>query len=1314
MNKNIFIILLLSFFTQFIYSQEICDNGIDDDSDGLVDMNDTVDCFCINVPVTVPSLIPNPSFEDTICCPISFSQMNCTQGWTQASTATPDYLNTCGVVFNAATSAGLVPFPDGNGIVGEIFAPTWQEYIGYCLPSPLLAGTPYTIQMSIVSTPIDGYGEVCNGGVINYTPIDIVIYGAANCSSLPFAGVECPPSPWYVMGTATYTPVDSWGTISISFTPTANVEAIIFGAPCTLPPSYTYGPCYPYFYYDNFILNQSSAFGLHISQTGGFCTNDLVLTVMLPDTGTVQWYYQGVAIVGQTGTTLNVTANGYSPGDYQAVFTNISGDCTIATFTVDPPVYPVITISNDTTICNEDSVLISAGGGTNFTWNNGVGIGNSQIVSPASTTTYYVTLTDNNNCTDSDSITVTVYPIPTSTFTTTPICENDTTLITYIGNAGPGATYNWSFPSGTPSVGSGIGPFNTVWNIAGTYPLSLSVVENGCSSIYQVNFEVMPQGTLNCCAIPITNAGTDFSVCDTNFNLQALPDIGLGTWTCSSSGVDIIDIHNPVTAVNISGGYGAYIFTWTENSGNGCENNDQVIVSVVPNPYIGVDTVIDAICYSSCTGSAVVFGIGGTAPYSYFWSASAGSVNDSVASSLCAGYHYVTITDDNGCYASESITISEPSELNIFITGIIDNNCYGMNTGEINIYAIGGTLPYNYIWSNGATTPNNSGLIAGNYSVSVIDANGCSEFINNISVGQANQLQVYINTTNAACNQSDGSATAIVGGGIPPYSYLWSNMTSLNPVTNIPAGYYSLIVIDGNGCMMTEYFSISNSGGFTLSANITDAVCFGDNSGAIDMNLSGGTAPFSISWSTGANTEDLTNLVAGAYDVIVTDFNNCMKMETFIVDEGAELVFTSSIINPTCSQSDGSISLIPSGGLSPYAFEWSNGANTSDITGLTAGNYLITITDANGCFTNDIIGLSNSGGPTITIDSLISAPCGGSGFAYISVAGGTLPYAFEWSDATTNEDLQNVSPGVYYVTVSDFGGCITVQNIEIPSIQLPIQPICVVTVDTMLSRNLVVWEKISASGVDYYKIYRETSIPDQYLHVGSVDYDDMSEYLDFAANPFVRSFRYKISSVDMCGNESSLSDYHKTLHLTINQGTGTTYNLIWDDYEGFPYYTFYIMRYLPASGWITLDSLPKTLHSYTDIPPSNGGLKYLVRINTNTPCVPTSSIKATGGPYDFSYSNFVNPDLSYIINLLNSKEKIEIYPNPMTVSSTIYFENVIGIEKIIITDISGKIIRIYKNIDDTQLIINKGNLSPGMYFIEARGEKLFKAKLIVE
>jgi gliding motility-associated-like protein len=307
------LLFLLLFFSGICYAQEICDNGIDDDGDGFTDLNDS-DCKCGNQ-TPVPSIIPNASFENYNVCPSGPSQLNYCTGWVQATTATTDYYNTCGMITEAvrALSGTLMPFPDGDGISGAIFKPDWNEYLGSCLISPMLKDTTYQITCNIASVPITDYGETCNNNIIDYDPVSITIYGTQNCVFLPLQTVISPDrasEEWVELGKAIYIPQLRWGQFTITFTPATDIAAIMIGAPPTLPPSYAASSCHPYFLFDNLTLNQTSNFDVNINATGDYCNGDLTLTadlsVTVSNDAAYQWYNEGVAISGATQNSFTI------------------------------------------------------------------------------------------------------------------------------------------------------------------------------------------------------------------------------------------------------------------------------------------------------------------------------------------------------------------------------------------------------------------------------------------------------------------------------------------------------------------------------------------------------------------------------------------------------------------------------------------------------------------------------------------------------------------------------------------------------------------------------------------------------------------------------------------------------------------------------------------------------------------------------------------------------------------------------------------------------------------------------------------------
>ncbi|MFB9076886.1 T9SS type B sorting domain-containing protein [Flavobacterium procerum] len=330
--KLLFLFLL---FSVICYSQENCNNGIDDDGDGLIDLNDS-DCACNQSAIN--SIIPNPSFETKTGCPKSFSELYHATPWIQATSATTDYHNKCGFVAKGITELGLDTFPDGDGIASALFIQDWKEYLGATLLSPLKAETSYQLTFNVAAYFENGSGEFTGKDISLLEPVDITIYGCANGQNLPLNTYNSPDTAdptWVEIGKATYTPLSKWGELTITFKTNFDVNAIMLGAPKVLPASYlvrTNGN--PYFLFDNLLLNTSAAFGVNISQQGFFCEENLVLkaeiTKPLSSEKTFQWYQNGIAIVGATDETYKVPSFVTSLGQYSVKVTD-KGSCFVST-----------------------------------------------------------------------------------------------------------------------------------------------------------------------------------------------------------------------------------------------------------------------------------------------------------------------------------------------------------------------------------------------------------------------------------------------------------------------------------------------------------------------------------------------------------------------------------------------------------------------------------------------------------------------------------------------------------------------------------------------------------------------------------------------------------------------------------------------------------------------------------------------------------------------------------------------------------------------------------------------------------------------
>ncbi len=284
----------------------------------------------------------------------------------------------------------------------------------------------------------------------------------------------------------------------------------------------------------------------------------------------------------------------------------------------------------------------------------------------------------------------------------------------------------------------------------------------------------------------------------------------------------------------------------------------------------------------------------------------------------------------------------------------------------------------------------------------------------------------------------------------------------------------------------------------------------------------------------------------------------------------------------------------------------------------------------------------------------------------------------------------------------------------------PVTPeICIVTVDTTNGKNLIVWEKTPDVGIASYNIYRETTTADIYGLIGNVLYDSLSIFTDTASVPEQQSYRYKISAVDICGNESDTSAYHQTLHLSVTLGVPPDkYQLDWQDhYQGFIFYTYYIYRGLSPYNLQLINSISTSLTSYTDLDPIPDTVNYyrVAAVKPDT-CDPTGTAKTQSGPYSQSLSNIDEAGVAPgIAEITSYNGELNIFPNPFTSKTTIEFSNPNNESyKLIITDVTGKVMKVVENIQTSKVEIEKGNLSSGFYLIELRGERIYRGRVVIE
>ncbi len=728
---------------------------------------------------------------------------------------------------------------------------------------------------------------------------------------------------------------------------------------------------------------------------------------------------------------------GLSAGVYYVDVTDANG-CTIpqASFTITEPAGLTVVTDADSIRCSGGfsataSVVSVTGGMAPYTylWSNGatgmstgVNVDGNPLFAGAYTVDVYDAI---GVC--ATTVTVNVYelmPVGGTAVISDILCAGDcsTSLIDFTPTGGtPPYTYYWS-------PGTVHNPSNIVSTVqdpaelcAGAYTVRIND-KYGCEG-----FETFTIGT----ATPLDVSHTQTNVLCNGFTTGAI-DISVSGGTPSysyawSTGGTVS------TSQDVSGLAAGY-YSVTVTDANGCTTGASFLITEPFSLYASVIGFTHVSCNGGSDGTAGIYVVGGTLPYSYEWS-NGSQVQD--PTNLMAGVNSVTVTDNNGCQVFLSVTITEPTLLVSGVDSITNIGCNGFTTGAINISVSGGTPSYSYAWSTGGTVVSTSqdltGASAGVYGVAITDANGCMNEINGLTITEPTAVTAAVSGVNVNCfGDATGSVSVVAAGGTAPYSYLWNTGATTMTIDNlVSGGSYYAVVTDDNGCMLTSNTVTVAGPASPLSASLVSVqdiyTCFGDNSGYIDISVTGGTQPYSFSWSNGSTVQNPQDLFAGGYQVTVSDANGCTTfIKGLVVDQPSQLLATvAKATDVDCNgATTGSIDLAPSGGTAPYTYNWSNGANTQDLSNLGAGTYMVTVTDANGCEVTNTVVITEPGVLAITIDATTNVSCnsGSDGTIMSTITGGTMPYTIDWSDGVSGiEDRTGLSAGTYIVDVTD--GC---------------------------------------------------------------------------------------------------------------------------------------------------------------------------------------------------------------------------------------------------------------------------------------------------
>lgn len=687
-----------------------------------------------------------------------------------------------------------------------------------------------------------------------------------------------------------------------------------------------------------------------------------------------------------------------------------------------------INATNDTTVCSGDTLQLNAGATANATpityqWSPGTAVScdtcATPVTVPTSATTYYVTATDANGCSASDTVVIGTSNPTLSASVQDVICYNDSTGSIAVNSSGGITPYTYSWNT-TPAKTT-----STISNLtAGNYIVT-ALDSIGCDVLD--TFTVHQPNTYTS-SISTTDAACNSSSTGT---ASVLPQGGTTPYTYSWN---TTPAQTNATATGLAAGN--YIVTITDS--NGCKIFDTTTIAQPDSVVASITNTTPVSCNGGNNGAATATATGGHAPYSYSWNTTP-TQTTATATGLSSGTYIVTVTDSSGCSDTTAVIITQPSPLNVYISAYSNVACNGNNDGTATVTVTGGKNPYQYSWSTSPTQTTNTAtsLGAGTYTVLVTDTNSCTDSAT-VNISEPTTLVAALSSsTNVSCyGDSNGAATINVTGGTTPYTYSWNTTPTQTTasISGVTAGSYAVVVTDSNGCKDTVTTTISQPS--LLSASITattDISCNGGNNGAATVTATGGTTPYTYSWATTPTQTNAsaTNLSAGSYPVTITDTNGCIAKDTAIIAEPNILdANISASNNISCNGgNNGAATVSINGGTAPYTYSW----NTIPIqtgttaTGLTAGIYIVTVTDNNNCADTAMITITEPAALNLSIAGTTNILCNGgsNGTATTSVSGGTTPYTYSWNSVPTQTgaNATGLGAGTYTVIVTDSNAC---------------------------------------------------------------------------------------------------------------------------------------------------------------------------------------------------------------------------------------------------------------------------------------------------
>jgi gliding motility-associated-like protein len=716
--------------------------------------------------------------------------------------------------------------------------------------------------------------------------------------------------------------------------------------------------------------------------------------------------------------------NGLAPGAY-SVSVRDANNCTLLqTLTITQPAPLAITFTTIPNSCTGTvgSVTIGVSGGTTAYTYSVDGTATSYSATNLSSGTHNALVRDANGCTISSTFSIGLITGPTgaNVAVSNAPCGNNNSSATVTAVSGGTPAYMYSFNGGA---------FSSITS-AGNLPAGGHnvIVRDANTCTVQVFFVVSNTSSQQFAITGITNVD-----CFGGSNGSFTATSNAGSYTVIPGGyVNTTGIFSGLTAGN---------YTVMIQHAAGCV---ATVTVAVPQPATPVTLTLSSSgsvnCFGGNNGNIVANSSGGISPYQY--SINGGAFQSSASfTNLTAGVYNITVKDAYGCTLTKTVSITQPAPLNLS-TSSSNAKCTAAN-GAAFVMVNGGTPAYTYSWSGGGgSAALTTSLAAGVYTVFVTDSKGCTQSANATINSTPGGSALITASNNITCfGMNNGSMTSGTTGSMTaPLTYSWSNGQTTQTAVNLSPGNYSVVVTDAHGCIGSAFGTISQPAILNFAVSTSSTSCFNGNNGSASANyISGGTLPLTYLWSPGSGTtSSISNLQQGVYSCTITDSKGCTGVQTGTITQPSSVTLTSTVTTANCGASNGSATVTASGGISPYNFTWSNATNGPVLSGVSAGNFSVSVVDANNCTYTTSVVLANAATPIIGISNQVNVSCNGgnNGAATATISNAAPPFSFQWSNGQTGSNASNLMAGVHTVTLTDKNGCAvsTTVNISQPSV----------------------------------------------------------------------------------------------------------------------------------------------------------------------------------------------------------------------------------------------------------------------------------------